>query len=80
MARLAETFAKARRHRLGVDANRSRKVSGQFDQGQFWRVVVVECKSRRQDTGRWNRTYAVGGVCLSWSTPPLASGWGRETA
>ena len=74
MSRLAD-LAEARAQALGLDAEKTSKGRGQFDQGHL-AVVVVEVQKPSEKIPAIEQTYAVGGVCLALLNAALAAGWG----
>ena len=76
MSRLAD-LAEARAQALGLDAEKTSKGRGQFDQGHL-AVVVVEVQKPSEKIPAIEQTYAVGGVCLALLNAALAAGWGAN--
>lgn len=76
MPRLAD-LAEARAQALGLDAEKTSKGRGQFDQGHL-AVVVVEVQKPSEKIPAIEQTYAVGGVCLALLNAALAAGWGAN--
>lgn len=74
MARLAD-LAEARARDLGLDAEKTAKGRGQFDQGQL-AVVVISSPKAQDKVPLAEQVLSAGCVCLGLVNAALASGWG----
>lgn len=76
LVRLAEQVG-ARAEVLGLDAEKTEKGRGQFEQSPLC-VAVIEVQKPSDKIPAIEQTYSAGAVCLSLLNAALASGWGAN--